>query len=831
MSLRRSTLVVDAVLLLAVAMLVVTSSTFAGAAADETRGGQDSETGRDDAHPLGLVDRVLVFSVPTLTWKDVRDTETPHLDRLINDSAVGDLSVRSVTRHITSADGYMTLNAGTRSDGAPEASLAFEIGGQVSDVDTAPSSAADPWEPGVAMYAPTPPYAPAFELLTGAVPENGDIANFGVVALKQANASLHFGAEVGALGDALKDADIGRFVIANGDHEIGGDRFVYRREATTALIDSDGLVDGGRVDGGLLLVDPLAPFGVRLDQEEVIDTVTPLWASRRGVVLVEGSDLLRSADASPEVSWESVDTTRGKGAGGATLGATTLRWTAADQTAAAQTAPQEAARWEAARTEAVEHTDELLGALLELVDPETDAVVLVAPSAPGDGTHLTTVAVRAPGVDAGLLSSGTTRRDGFVQTVDIAPTVLSLLEVDVPSSMEGTPMRRTDGPDSASRRVDMLIDAGDAALFRDGIVGGVTTLFVLVQPMLWVLAAWAGRRSPSVRNRAETVTLAALVFLSMTFLAGLLPFFRWGQLAWWLSLLAASGVGAFTIWRLTRRRLVGPLLGVLGLLIAVLSVDIVTGGRLQFNTVFGYTPTVAGRFNGMGNLAFAMLAAGGIILACLLVHRWPTGAGRRAAVALLVWYVVLDAAPMLGADVGGGLTLIPAGAVTAAYLTGWTVRPRTVILGGLVGLGVLVLFGLLDLTRPAAQQTHLGRLLSDIGANGFGAFETVVVRKLQANMSAFRSSVWTLTLPMVFAAVMFLRRRAPSWVPSVRDAIPELRSAWAGLLVALPLGFVLNDSGIAVPGMMLAIINLSFLALILRLDGDAEDLARREDLA
>ena len=44
----------------------------------------------------------------------------------------------------------------------------------------------------------------------------------------------------------------------------------------------------------------------------------------------------------------------------------------------------------------------------------------------------------------------------------------------------------------------------------------------------------------------------------------------------------------------------------------LLCLDVMLGGRLQLNTVFGYTPTVAGRFAGLGNLAFALVHAKGL---------------------------------------------------------------------------------------------------------------------------------------------------------------------------------------------------------------------------
>ncbi|MEZ5238130.1 MAG: hypothetical protein R2716_04040 [Microthrixaceae bacterium] len=187
---------------------------------------------------------------------------------------------------------------------------------------------------------------------------------------------------------------------------------------------------------------------------------------------------------------------------------------------------------------------------------------------------------------------------------------------------------------------------------------------------------------------------------------------------------------------------------------------------------------------------------------------------------ILGWCVVLDGAPMLGADVGGALTLVPAAGVTAWMLLGWRIRMRTAVLGAVVTVLVVVGFGLVDLARPAAEQTHLGRLFSDIGANGAGAFETVVLRKLNANLSVLTSSIWTLMLPLVFAAVAIVIWWAPWRLRRIAERIPEERAAVAGLVVAMVLGFALNDSGISVPGMMLGVTNAALVNLLLRVDRD-----------
>ncbi|MHB1139604.1 MAG: hypothetical protein ACYC2O_11650, partial [Microthrixaceae bacterium] len=269
---------------------------------------------------------------------------------------------------------------------------------------------------------------------------------------------------------------------------------------------------------------------------------------------------------------------------------------------------------------------------------------------------------------------------------------------------------------------------------------------------------------------------------------------------------------------LTRRALVDPLVATLGGIVAFLSIDIVLGGALQFNTVFGYTPTVAGRFDGMGNPAFSMFAAASIMLSALVAYRIGGRRGVWVGVGLLAWAVVLDGSPFWGADVGGALALIPSVCVTAWMLLGLRVRLRAAVVWGVATVLAVIGLGLIDLSRPAAERTHLGRLLADVRDNGYEAFQTVVLRKLDANLSVLVGSIWTLMLPVVFVFIAFVFWKSPWRLRTIAQRIPEERAAVAGLITAMLLGFALNDSGIAVPGMMLGVVSASLIHLMLRVD-------------
>ena len=703
------------------------------------------------------VPRVLVISIPTLSWDDLRNADLPNLEALLAESAVADLSTRAVDRRTTAGDGYATISAGTRADGVPEVDgLGFEVGER---------------------YQGTPA-TEIFARRTGLIAEEG-LLSLALPKLDRVNTALDFDAEIGALGDAIADAGYTAAVVANADgaeRQIGID---YGRQAVTALMTGDGLVPAGAVGPELLREDPLAPFGKRYDNTAVVEAAREVWVDR-SVVLVEASDLVRA----DEYREEATDGQR-----------------------------------RAQREQALGETDELVGRLLREVDPTRDAVLVVGPYHKASDGHLTIAGLAAPGIEPGLLKSAVTRRSGFVSLVDVAPTVIDLIGAQRPSSMEGRAFERSTSGGNAVDRVDFLAEANERAQWRDTMVAVVATAFVIGQLALWVGSAMALRRPrPGLSRGVRFAALTVLGLLPATYLAGVLPFHEWGAIAYWAFILTVGAAIAGGALALGRRHPADPLIGVLFVVLGVILVDVLLGGRLQFNTVFGYTPTVAGRFAGIGNLAFAQVAASATILAGLLASRIPGRKGAWIGVSVMGVTLIIVGSPFWGSDVGGVLTLAPALAVVAVLLFDLRLRWLTFVLGGIGAVVAMVLAGIVDLARPEASRTHLGRLFEDIDANGFDAFSTVVVRKLGANFSILASSEWTLMLPIVFGSILYLIWRAPGRLQQLQRVLPQERAARAGFVVAAVLGFVLNDSGVAVPGLMLGVMNASLVYLVLRVD-------------
>ena len=750
-------LLASAVAVAAVAVVAVVAGVPAPAGAAPGQG----------AEPDG-VDRVLLISVPTLSWEELEEfaDEAPHLGALLDESAIADLSTRSVVRRTTPGDGYTTLDAGARARGARGADgLAFDVGETFSGY----------------------PVEEVFGRRTGLRVDEG-IVNLGAPQTIAENDRLPYDALVGAVGHTLHANGHTPAALGNAGRAEQELDVEYGRAVGGGLMDTEGLVPAGSVGFGLLAEDPDAPFGRRLNLDQVEAVFDEVW-QQDSVVLVEASDLVRADAYRSRVTKD---------------------------------------QRHRLRAQAVEWTDELVARLLERVDPERDAVLVVGPYHASTGVHLTIAGLRAPGVEPGLLKSAVTRRVGFVTLADTAPTVLDLLELERPDQMEGRPWERAAQGGSAADRRSWLIDANDGALFRDTLVGPVSTFFVVSQLALWVLAVVAFRRHrPRLRRIIEIAALAVLGLLPMTYLAGLVTFHDIGTGPYWLFLVtgaAAIGLACDQLRRLGSP--VDPLIGVLSIIVALIVGDLLIGAPLQLNTSFGYTPTIAGRFAGLGNLAFAQLAAASIILAGLVAWRVGGRKGAWLGVGILAVAVVADGSPFWGSDVGGVLSFVPGAGITAVALLGWEIRWRTIAAWVIGGVAAMVAVGFVDLARPEEQRTHLGRLFERIGNEGFGAFVTVILRKLNANLTVLTSSEWILMVPVVFAFVLYLIWRAPGRLHRIQELIPQERASLYGFTVVAVLGFALNDSGIAIPGVMLGVLNASLVYLLLVTDDLPDPLDR-----
>ncbi len=363
-----------------------------------------------------------------------------------------------------------------------------------------------------------------------------------------------------------------------------------------------------------------------------------------------------------------------------------------------------------------------------------------------------------------------------------------------------------------------LASSADAAAFRDSTMVLAVTGVVVGLVLLALGIVLRSRLSPRVSRLLAPCAYGALGVVPASFLVGQVRPVRADLVPQAVVVLALAALFAALATAVDRRwRGTGPLVAV-GSIVVVIVLDILAGAPLQLNTTFGYSVAVAGRFTGLGNLAFALFGAATILLAALVVDRW----GRRGlvpAVALLAGVVVVEGLPMMGADVGGVLAMVPAFGVTALVLAGRRVGWRQVaaLLGATVV--VLLLFALVDAARPAEVQTHLARLGDQVVSARWDTLGKSLSRRWQASLGGAELAAWITVGVLMAGALAYAGLAAAGRAgPGATRAIthrPTLAAA-VGLAVLGTVGLVANDSSVAVPFTMLIVVAPVVMLRVLR---------------
>ncbi|SFJ66740.1 hypothetical protein [Cellulomonas sp. KH9] len=507
---------------------------------------------------------------------------------------------------------------------------------------------------------------------------------------------------------------------------------------------------------------------------------------------------------------------------------------------------------EPTRAQQAVDVDERVAAVLDGL-ADHDATVLLVSLADSGRAALQVAVAQGPRpvgdpYEASLLTSGSTRQPGVVQVTDVTPTLLSLLQLDDDApALPGAQMVPTPGPATGSARVARLIDVQLEASAITKVSGLFSARLVMGQAVLFVAAAILlvlrvrTDRGP-LRPALRVLLVGALALGSApvaSFLTGLVPWWRadrqgpafWTVLLGWIAVITVTAlVGPW------RRHVLGPAGVVAAVTVVTLAVDAVTGSTLVVDSPMGAHRILAARFYGMSNQAFALITAGGVLVALVVADRLVRQGRRTAAVAAVVVIgvvlMVVDGAPAWGADFGGPPALILAFAMFAVAVSGRRVSWRLVLGVAAVGAVVVIGFAALDWMRPATERTHLGRFLDTVLDGGLW---DVVWRKVSANLRVLGS--WRYLVPAVGGvALTWLVLAGPrarrggllgagSPLAGLQREVPLLRPAVAATGAALALGFLMNDSGIVVPatGIALAVPCLVAAAAQWRLDARPED--------
>jgi hypothetical protein len=177
--------------------------------------------------------------------------------------------------------------------------------------------------------------------------------------------------------------------------------------------------------------------------------------------------------------------------------------------------------------------------------------------------------------------------------------------------------------------------------------------------------------------------------------------------------------------------------------------------------------------------------------------------------------VVAVGGPIWGQDFGGAISAAPAYVLLGLLLYDKRITARAAVLLGAVLVVVGLAAGFADLARPADSRTHVGRFFEKVGDEGLSGFTTVVGRKASLMLQTFRNTGWVLLVAGVLATLAYVAWRTDRLRVLTR-AVPTLRAALISFAVLIVLTTILNDSGVAITGMMLAVLTPTLIVLACR---------------
>jgi hypothetical protein len=363
-----------------------------------------------------------------------------------------------------------------------------------------------------------------------------------------------------------------------------------------------------------------------------------------------------------------------------------------------------------------------------------------------------------------------------VANADVVPTILAFLRQPVPEDAVGSPIRIEDEPPTElhARYLE----------YREVVLPvGVTALLVAVASLAVSLVLLAGSWSlPGWLLRGVAVVGLASVAGQVALLpASILPSYEAPLVLGTVAVIAA-GITGIAVWagRGDPARAVAVVAGV-GLALVV--VDGLLGWPSGVTPMLGGSALDGVRFFGLGNSYAGVVLAGAVLVASRL-DPWP-------GVALIGAAALFAGLPFLGADLGGGVTLLAA----SGLWFGLRVRGRLdlgswLVTAALAVLGAILLVLAHRVLPPGA--THVSRAVQS--ADGLVGLLEVFGRRLSLNLETTAATpvVWVALLGLpAWLAVAWLRSR-PFRRPLERD--PAWRHGALALAMGGMIGYVLNDT-------------------------------------
>ncbi len=683
--------------------------------------------------------QVIMVVIDRLALEDITRNDLPNIKVLAERGAIGLMNVRSGGRQVPE-DTYTSIGASYRAIGSKEAGLAFDVN---------------------ALYEGSLVRS-VYEGRTGFIPQSTGIVNLGITQTIKENQALPQSIYVGALGDAIRKAGKRTGVLGNSDKgkEVG-------RYGASIAMDSKGYVDIGIIDDTLILKDPYAPYGTRIDVKGILTELQEI-KEKADFIVVELGDLFRLEEESYAFSDEMIEKNRARALG---------------------------------------DLDDFVEGLFSIFDNELDdtTIIFLSPTPSLNpikrGSQLTPMIVIGNNVKKGLLTSPGTRWDGLVTNISVAPTVLYYLDIPSPGYINALPVQIVHSSDPIGTLEEMDLKIEWANAYRSILLRTYILIAIILHigSLILLLVPIKAFQSLFSKGLLFLISLPiSLLFLPLWPPQGLLLTIIIPML---IALLLSSispfiGNPLFSGSKGNESYNLKSMVIIMMVTAILLMIDIATGYRLIRYSPLGYDPVTGARFYGIGNEYMGILVGSALVgtlgLLQLLKLRRSLFRFIMGFVSLIVTAIIGH--PSLGANAGGTITSIAGFGIAwllleVASITIWHVLGLLITI-----IGILGAIAIGDYLRGSTS--HIGGAIKSFVTSGTEEIYNIIVRKVSMNIKLFRWSPWSRALLVALGALGLLFYRPTDLLKRIVKRYPILAKGLLATIIASIVAAAVNDSGV-----------------------------------
>ncbi|MCK8828423.1 hypothetical protein MWH25_11865 [Natroniella acetigena] len=684
----------------------------------------------------------VLFVMDGVDITELQEIETPNLDYLSSIGAVGLMNTRTAGG-LEATNTYLTLGAGERAQVGRAGFLNFNL------IENYQESNVEELH----------------HRRIGQLDTDFEIVNTEFARIIAENRSGEYQPEVGKLGTLLSEAGAKVSVLGNADV-----LQQPRRHIGLLGITEYGVINQGDVGPMMSLKSDQHPSGFVTDQGYLLQEFDYYYQDS-DLIIVESGD--------------------------------TSRIEAIDYLLTAE-------RYQEAKQEAVKRVDALLGEIITRVDLEEDHLFVVTPTPSKQGIRagdrLTVALGVGPKIEAGLLTSGTTRRAGLITNRDLASTIYNYLTAQN-AKLSGRVINTISSDQSIDylQRLNQMIKTTFS--WRPTLIKG----FILLQIITLAVAGSLILVKNNKFNLKQIIKYLIVTILLLPNLFLLSRFFVLQEMiivvvGWIIFSLAVS----YLLINQTANHLKVILVPALVMTILLVA-DLWTGGRLIRLSILGYSPIIGARFYGIGN-EFMGVLIGASVIGLTTVKEIKLQVSNLILLFLFGLLVLTVGHPQLGANFGGLITAIIVYSITYFKLQGYDLDLR---LGLKIGLILIVLVGLIiiiDLSGHFGTKTHLAQAVSGGPRN----LLIIMSRKLSMNFKLLSWTIWSKVLLSFILILILLFKKPQGMLKEILKSYPNLAAGFNGLLIGSIITMLINDSGVVAAATLLLYPVFSLLYLVLK---------------